>query len=118
MSFTLAVVVISSPATTRAPHMNSCPPCTIIAKLSSISGSNIGGPTDGALYTTANMGGATTSASPAAGAASPSTAPGLVSPTARAYSLIFSRPTAYTTGSYVLPIAFVLTGTERAPCGG
>src|SRR5271170_3090334 len=35
---------------------------------------------------------------------------GLVSPTARAYSLIFSRPTAYSTGSWLFPIAFVFTG--------
>ena len=47
MSLTLAVVVISSPATTGGPHSNSWPPWTIIAKLSSISGSKIGGPTAG-----------------------------------------------------------------------
>ena len=62
LPFTREAVEISSPATTGGPHSNSCPPCTIIAKLSSISGSKIGGPTDGALYTTANIGGATTSA--------------------------------------------------------
>src|SRR5205085_6803885 len=99
MSLTDVVVVISSPATTSGPHSNTWPPWTIIAKLRPMSGSKIGGPTDGALYTTANIGGATTSAYPAARATSTSRCTGLVSPTARAYSLIFSRPTAYSTGS-------------------
>ena len=43
MSLTVAVVVISSPATTGAPHANSWPPWTIIAKLIPTSGSKIAG---------------------------------------------------------------------------
>src|SRR5438552_6339529 len=49
------------------------------------------------------MGGATTFENPAARAASGSTWIGFVSPTARAYSRIFSRPTSYSWGGYSLP---------------
>src|SRR5436305_4211701 len=54
------------------------------------------------------MGGATTSACPAARAASWSRCSGFLSPTARQYSLIFSRPTAYRVGGKALPTAAVL----------
>ena len=37
----------------------------------------------------------------------------LSSPTARAYSPIFSLPTSYSKGGYVFPIASLFTGTAR-----
>ncbi len=94
MSRTVVVVLISSPATTTGPHSNSCPAWSMLAKLIPTSGSNSAGVIARPAYTTANIGGATTSAYPAARAASTSTYSGLVSPTAHAYSRTFSRPTA------------------------
>ena len=66
----------------------------MFAKSIPTSGSNSAGHSARPAYTTANIGGATTSAYPAARAASTSRYSGLVSPTADAYSRIFSRPTA------------------------
>jgi hypothetical protein len=108
-SATAAVVVISSPATMSGPQRNSWLPWTMWAKSIPTSGSNRAGMIARAVNTTANIGGATTSAWPAARADSWSRWMGLVSPTAAAYSLIFSRPIAYKLAGYVLPIASVLT---------
>ena len=92
MSLTLASVVIVSPAQTGSPQSNSWPPCTIITKLMPTSGSRIAGPDRAGRVDDANIGGATTSRKPAACAASRSWWTGLSSPTAFAYSLIFSLP--------------------------
>src|ERR1700729_143300 len=111
MSLTVIVVSISSPATTTTPQSKSWLAWSMLGKSIPSSGSNSAGQSARPPYTTANIGGATTSAYPAARAASTSRYSGLVSPTADAYSRIFSRPTAYVVAGYVLPIAWVLTAT-------
>src|SRR5689334_12264272 len=104
-------VVIVSPAQTGSPHSNSWLPWSMRAKLMPTSGSRIAGATEPVEKTTANIGGATTSRKPAACAAFRSWCTGLNSPTAFAYSRIFSRPISYSNGAYVLP--FWLSSTAK-----
>src|SRR5919106_5698572 len=54
---------------------------------------------------------------PSARARSRSKWTGLSSPTARAYSRIFSFPTSYSWGGYVFPLAALSTGTARQVTG-
>src|SRR5258708_33211056 len=104
MSLTLAVVVISSPATTGSRHTNSWPPWTIIAKFSSMSGSKIGGPTAGAEDTTANIGGAATPGEPAPPPAPTSRGSGVGPPPPREDPRGFSRADRITAGAYFLAV--------------
>src|SRR3954453_14422225 len=93
-SLTSTSVAISSPATTGGPHTNSWPPWTMREKSMPTSGSKSAGAIARPPNTTANIGGATTSAEPASRAASRSWWSGFSSPTAAANSRTFSRPTA------------------------